>query len=166
MTLETEALAVLERLRRYALPDDKREERLARMPASAVFAAGLAPLLAADERLPTAAILEVMREVEKGSDSVWEGLASQHPAIALIQFGETFLVDAASRVRANLTRQKNIAEGVISPDVRTAVRILIHHCKERLRKGCCFYRVVLNDAMVATKIQFDTVTEQHKDVGI
>lgn len=65
MNLEAEALAVLERLRRYALPDDEREERLARMPASAAFAAGLAPLLAADERLPTAAILEVMREVEK-----------------------------------------------------------------------------------------------------
>src|SRR5277367_4991381 len=80
--------------------------------------------------------------------------------------GETFLVDAASRARANLTRQKNIAEGVISPDVRTAVGILIHHRKERLRKGCCFYRVVLNDVMVATKVQFDTVTEQHKDVGI
>jgi hypothetical protein len=35
------------------------------MPAASVVAAGLRPVLVADERLPTAAILEVMREVEK-----------------------------------------------------------------------------------------------------
>ncbi len=64
LTLETEALAVLERLRRYALPDDERGGRLVRIPAATVVAAGLRPLLA-DETLPAEAILEVMCEVEK-----------------------------------------------------------------------------------------------------
>ena len=65
MNLEAEALAVLLRLRRYALPDDEREGRLTRMPAATVVATGLRPVLAADETIPTEAILEVMRAVEK-----------------------------------------------------------------------------------------------------
>jgi hypothetical protein len=65
VNLEVEALEVLARLRRYALPDDERDGRLVRMPAAAVVAAGLRPVLAADERLPTETIVEVVREVKK-----------------------------------------------------------------------------------------------------
>jgi hypothetical protein len=54
----------------------------------------------------------------------------------------TFLVDAASRVRADLTGHKNVAEGVIDPEVRVAIRILIEQRKEPGLRCFGFYFVV------------------------
>ncbi len=63
MNLETEALTVLARLQHYRLPDHEHGGRLVRMPASAVIAAGLAPVLA-DPAVGVEAIVKVLLEIE------------------------------------------------------------------------------------------------------
>ena len=78
---------------------------------------------------------------------------------------QAYLVDATRRTRADLTGKTFVAEDVIDPEVRAAVRILIEQREEPWR-GDYSYSVVLNDVIVAAQVHFDAVTDRYKDVVI
>jgi hypothetical protein len=77
----------------------------------------------------------------------------------------TWLVDAGRRTGADLTRSKNVAEGIIGPDIRAAVGVLIDHCKYAHWRSD--RHSVPKDNIVSTAdVNFDAVSAQIEQSAI